>query len=129
VFRNGAILAVALAVSIGALLPCARSAPPPDSPTTYRHWFQSQSNSKNQLCCSIADGRILRLDQVRQTDRGWEVQLPDVMPRSAGMDEVRVGDWIRVPPENILYTENPTGQPVAWFYNGEVRCFVLPPQI
>ena len=126
--RNGAILAVALALSTGALLPCARSAPPPDAPDTFHAWFKSQSNSRKQLCCSIADGRILRLDQVRQTDEGWEVQFPETMAKSVGMTNVSVGDWIKVPPENILYTDNPTGQPVAWFYNNEVRCFVLPPQ-
>ncbi len=123
--RGGAVV---LAVLIGAAFAHAHGGAPTLSPGMFHDWFQQQTNPSGQLCCFVADGRILRLDQVRQTDRGWEVQVPDTLPQAALMGGTPVGVWLQVPAENLVHTENPTGQPVAWFYRGEVRCFVPPPE-
>jgi hypothetical protein len=34
-------------------------------------------------------------------------------------------DWVPVPPSNVLHRrDNPTGEAVVCWYNGEIRCFV-----
>lgn len=99
---------------------------PPGATGQYHDWFARQTNSRGEICCDIADGRILDLSQTRQTDAGWEVRVPAGLPAVSGLSG-KAGEWIPVPLENVIYVENPTFMPVAWFYAGVVRCFVPPP--
>lgn len=92
--------------------------PPPGSDGTLAPWYQSLSQPYTGYpCCSVADCRTV---QYRTVADHFEAFIDR---RSFGADAPEA--WVRVPPSNVLHRrDNPTGEAVACWYNGEIRCFV-----
>lgn len=96
----------------------AYAAPPAGSDGSLAPWFQSlRSPATDILCCSEADCR-----QVENRIRGDHFQV--------FVDRKSFGDrapnaWVDVPSTAIIHgRDNPTGEAIACFYGGEVKCFV-----
>ncbi len=109
------------ALVLGALLAAtqaARAAPPVNADQSLAPWFQSLAQPETGYpCCSIADCRTVRY---RTATDHFEVFVDR---RSFGTDAPDA--WVSVPPSHVLRRrDNPTGEAVACWYNGEVRCFV-----
>lgn len=66
-------------------------------------------------CCDLADGRPV---EARSRGEGWQVRF------RPGQLEGAPVDWVDVPAEAVIRGENPVGLPVAFWYGGQVRCFV-----
>jgi hypothetical protein len=79
----------------------------------HRAWIQGVSGPKGR-CCDLADGRAV---DVRQGPAGWQVRFPTEPGFPPG--------WVDVPEDAVIAEANPVGLPVAWYYQGVVRCFVL----
>ena len=111
-----AVLLVLLALSVRLV----RAAPPvgsdPNGPMA--HWYQSLAMpGTSYSCCSAADCRNV---QYRSAGDHFEAFIDR---KSFG--EGAPNDWIAVPPEHVLHRhDNPTGEAVACWYDGEIRCFV-----
>ena len=109
----------------------ADAAPPPagsedaEMMAPMHDWINSARNPQGWLCCSEADARPV---DVRTRGDHYEVRFmhPDELP-----DPKPVG-WQTVPADAIMRDEHgraipaPEGVPVAWWYNGVVRCFAVP---
>jgi hypothetical protein len=93
-------------------------APPPDADMSLAPWFQSLAQpGTGYLCCSIADCRTVRY---RWAADHFEAFIDR---HSFGADAPDA--WVAVPSTHVLRRrDNPTGEAVACWYNGEVRCFV-----
>jgi hypothetical protein len=109
------------ALLLGALLGAAhaaRAAPPANADQSLAPWFQSLAQPETGYpCCSIADCRTVRY---RTAADHFEAFIDR---RSFGADAPDA--WVAVPPSHVLRRQdNPTGEAVACWYNGEVRCFV-----
>lgn len=80
-----------------------------------RKWFQDQKQpSSGKQCCSDADG-----EQVEEKIEGNIYWV---------RSERTKGEWIPVPPENVINDKNLWGQPVAWYRTSsdgklQVYCF------
>ena len=89
----------------------------------YRHWIES-AGSENGRCCDIADGRMV---QVRVKDGRYQVQF--LHPET--LDVPRPSGWYDVPDKAIIRDSdghpapNPVGVPIAWWFQGYVRCFAM----
>jgi len=81
----------------------------------YADWIQRQ-NGPLGWCCNVADGRPV---DARMVQDHWQVRIlhPETLPEAPS-------GWVDVPETALLHGENPTGFPIAWFYNGSVRCFI-----
>jgi hypothetical protein len=92
--------------------------PPPGSDGSLAPWFQSLAQPDTGYpCCSVADCRTV---QYRAVADHFEAFIDQ---RTFGTDAPDA--WIRVPPWNVLHRrDNPTGEGVVCWYNGEIRCFV-----
>ena len=108
------VLLVLLAWSIHVV----RAAPPPGSDGALAPWYRSLAQPETgNGCCSIADCRTV---QYRGAGNHFEAFIDR---KSFG--ETAPNAWVAVPPEHVLRRrDNPTGEAVACWYNGEVRCFV-----
>jgi hypothetical protein len=112
-------LVAAISVSAGVLIATlASGAPPPgaDPDSPIAGWFRSLSDRQGVGCCSVADCR--RVDY-RTRAGGFEVFVDRRTFGAAAPDA-----WVAVPSDAILTRENPTGEGVACFYAGRIRCFV-----
>ncbi|HZS85302.1 MAG TPA: hypothetical protein VFA50_20685 [Stellaceae bacterium] len=90
----------------------AQAAPPENADPTLAPWFQSlQRPDIGGSCCSLADCRRVRS---RLAGKGFEIMLDGV--------------WVPVPPERIIYRDNPTGEAVACTRSHVVICFVPGPE-
>ena len=81
-------------------------------------WYQSlEQPGTGYPCCSISDCRTV---QYRTVADHFEAFIDR---RTFGEDAP--DDWLPVPPEHVLHRrDNPTGEAVVCWYNGEIRCFV-----
>jgi hypothetical protein len=101
-------------------LACAVAKPPdgadPDSPLA--HWYQSLAQPETGYpCCSVADCRTV---QYRTAGDHFEAFIDRKSFGTSAPD-----DWLPVPSEHVLHRhDNPTGEAVVCWYNGEIRCFV-----
>ena len=97
-------------------LASARAAPPEGGDGSLAPWYRSlQQPVTGAMCCSIADCRTV----VTREDHGklWAFIDGD-FPNSPN-------NWEPVPEANILRRhDNPTGEVVACWYGGQVRCLV-----
>jgi hypothetical protein len=93
-------------------------APPPgsDPGSPIAAWFRSLSDRQGVGCCSVADCRRV---EYRARSGHFEVFVDR---RSFGASAPDA--WVAVPADAIVTRENPTGEGVACFYAGRVRCFV-----
>ena len=90
-------------------------------------WYQSLEvpNSNHASCCNMVDCKPVK-DRINK-DGNYEVWIDNVtFPDNvlAPPQGHAPNDWVVVPKEAILYRDNPTGEPIACFYQGVVRCFV-----
>jgi hypothetical protein len=92
--------------------------PPPGADGSLAPWYQSLAQPYTGYpCCSVADCRTV---QYRAVADHFEAFIDR---RTFGADAP--DDWIPVPPSNVLHRkDNPTGEAVVCWYNGEIRCFV-----
>ncbi len=112
---------VVAALLLGPLLDAAAPAfakPPPGADPSLAPWFQSLAQPDTGYpCCSVADCRTV---QYRAVADHFEAFIDR---RSFGGDAPEA--WVAVPPANVLHRrDNPTGEAVACWFNGEIRCFV-----
>ena len=117
-------LLIALIVAAALSPPPAGAAPPPPGSEDYEllHPFADfigrVRNTKRQLCCNIADGTVV---DDREVDGRAQIRFrafdrfPDA-PRG----------WIDVPEDAAVVERNDTGLPVAWWFQGRVRCYLKP---
>ncbi len=112
-----AVAALLLGSLLGAAAP-AFAKPPPGADLSLAPWYQSLAQPYTGYpCCSVADCRPV---QYRTVGDHFEAFIDR---RSFGADAPEA--WVRVPPWNVLHRrDNPTGEAVACWYNGEIRCFV-----
>lgn len=82
-----------------------------------KDWFRSQRNPHTKIsCCDESDG-----EQVEEDIRNGEYWVRSPMSG---------GEWMRVPPENVIQAPNKWGRAVAWYRreNGvgpmTVYCFI-----
>ena len=81
-------------------------------------WFRDQKQpGTGYICCSIADGRPV----VTRSVGGHLEAFVD--RKSFGPSAPNA--WLEIP-ENVIIRgiENPNGEPILFFYQGEIRCFV-----
>jgi hypothetical protein len=92
--------------------------PPPGADGSLAPWYQSLAQPYTGYpCCSVADCRTV---QYRAVADHFEAFIDR---RTFGADAP--DDWVTVPPSNVLHRrDNPTGEAVVCWYNGEIRCFV-----
>jgi hypothetical protein len=97
----------------------ARAAPPDGADPALAPWFKSLSQPRtNQPCCDMADCRTVKY---RITGDHFEAFIGNEFPRWSNPPR----DWVNVPNENVLHrTDNPTGEGVACWFQGQVLCFV-----
>lgn len=105
--------------------------PPRGADMSLAPWFESLRvpeavpTSGGLACCSVADCRPVRY---KATGDHYEAFIdsktfPDDGEPGHGMAP---NEWVRVPDEVILKRyDNPTGEGVACWYAGHMRCFVL----
>jgi len=112
-----AVAALLLGPLLGAAVP-ACAAPPPGADLSLAPWFQSLAQPDTGYpCCSVADCRTV---QYRAVADHFEAFIDR---RTFGADAPDA--WVAVPSANVLRRrDNPTGEAVACWYNGEIRCFV-----
>lgn len=107
----------------------AHAAPPaPDSEDAaamrgHEDWVMEQHNRNGGLCCSLADGRLVADNEVRQRSGRWEVLFSRRHWGPAATEE-----WLPIPAAAILSVASPFDTPIVWIYFGQVRCAVLGPQ-
>lgn len=115
-----AVLFLALILAVAA-----HAAPPPadsdDAAIMHGHekWITEQMSPHGGLCCSIADGRPLFDNEIRQRDGHWEIFFSRAH-WDGGTDQ-----WLTVPLDAVLPNMSPIGMPVVWVYYGVVRCLAL----
>jgi hypothetical protein len=116
--KRGMLMAALVLASLPGAMTRAFAAPPAGADLTLAPWFQSLAQPQTGYpCCSIADCRTV---QYRATADHFEAYIDR---RSFGADAPDT--WVSVPPWHVLHRlDNPTGEGVACWYNGEVRCFV-----
>ena len=86
----------------------------------YVEWIAAQHDAIGRICCDWSDARPV---QVRQRAGRWEVLFlhPDELPLPHPVG------WQVVPDRSVLQgVVSPVGLSVAWWWDGEVRCFALP---
>lgn len=102
-------------------LPGSAAPPPPDSEDyellhPFAEWIGKVRNAKQQLCCNIGDGTVVDVREVlgvKQIHFRAFDRFPDA-PRG----------WVDVPDDAIVVESNQSGMPIAWWYQGRVRCFL-----
>ena len=85
----------------------------------HEDWIENQETQNGSLCCSLADGRPLFDNEIRQRDGHWQVFYAK-SHWDQGTDQ-----WLDVPPNAVLPNMSPVGFPIVWIYYGVVRCLAL----
>lgn len=120
---------VAMALTLTVLAGTALADPPPGADMSLAPWFHSlripeAAEHGGLTCCSPADCRPVRY---RAAGDHYEAFIdtktfPDDGQAGHGMAP---NEWVAVPDEVILKRyDNPTGEGVACWYAGHMRCFV-----
>lgn len=109
----------------GLLIGQASAAPPPSGSDDaalmrgHEQWIVRQKSKNGMLCCSMADGRPLMDNEIRQRDGHWQVFY------SKEHWDNGTNEWLDVPQEAVLSNMSPIGFPVVWVYYGRVTCLAL----
>ena len=100
---------------------CASSgaAPPPDADPALAGWFESLIRpGTNQSCCGVADCRRVRY---RIAGDHFQAYIGQEFPRWTNAPDA----WVDVPEATVVHRrDNPTGEAVACWFEGEILCFV-----
>lgn len=81
---------------------------------------------KGQSCCDVADCRPV---PARAKEGHWEVFIDRKTFPDDGYQGHAPNDWVVVPDDRIIRdVENVASEPIACWYNNEVRCVLLGPQ-
>ncbi|MBV9250516.1 MAG: hypothetical protein JO227_14870 [Acetobacteraceae bacterium] len=97
----------------------AHAAPPEGADPKLAPWFQSlRQPGTGASCCNLADCRRV---QYRIRGDHFQAFIGSAFPRWTRAPY----DWVDVPNKNVLHRQdNPTGEGVACWRDGEVICFV-----
>lgn len=119
--RTRAILLwAAILLATAAWIALAHAKPPPgaDPDSPMAAWYQSLAQPETGYpCCSVADCRPV---QYRTVGDRYEAFIDRKSFGASAPD-----DWVRVPKAHVLRRhDNPTGEAVACWFIGEIRCFV-----
>ena len=97
----------------------AEAAPPERSNPALAPWFKNlQQPQTNQPCCDMADCRTV---QYRIVGDHFQAFIGGDFPRWTNAPHA----WVDVPNANVLlHRDNPTGEGVACWHDGQVVCFV-----
>ena len=93
--------------------------PPDGADPALAPWFRSLQQPGTHLpCCSLADCRTV---QYRIVGDHFQAFIGDDFPRWSNPPH----RWVDVPNENVLHrADNPTGEGVACWVQGQVICFI-----
>ena len=96
-----------------------RAAPPDNADQSLAPWFRSLRHpGTNQSCCDMADCRRV---QYRSAGDHFQAYIGDDFPRWSNAPHA----WVDVPNENVLHrADNPTGEGVACWFQGQILCFI-----
>jgi hypothetical protein len=100
----------------------ALAAPPDDADPAHAPWFRSLRVPKtNQSCCNLADCRPVKY---RVLGDHFQAYIGPDFPRWSNAPNA----WVDVPNESVLHRpDNPTGEGVACWFQGQVVCFIEGP--
>jgi len=93
--------------------------PPEGADPALAPWFKSlRQPGTNQSCCDMADCRTV---QYRKAGDHFQAFIGDEFPRWANVPHA----WVDVPNANVLHRrDNPTGEGIACWFQGQVLCFI-----
>jgi hypothetical protein len=96
-----------------------RAAPPDDANPAFEPWFKSLRQPRtNQSCCDMADCRAV---EYRIVGDHYQAFIGREFPRWTNPPF----GWVDVPNANVLHRrDNPTGEGIACWFQGQVVCFV-----
>ena len=117
--RKLAVRGAAFAGLVGGFCISARAAPPEHADPTLAPWFKSLRRPQtNQPCCDVADCRTV---EYRTLGNRFQAFIGQEFPRWTNPPR----QWVDVPDENVLHRrDNPTGEGVACWFQGQVVCFI-----
>ena len=97
----------------------ARGAEPPDAGPLLAPWFKSLRQPRTNLsCCDQADCRRVKY---RTSGDHFQAYIGEDYPRWTNPPNA----WVDVPNANVLHRpDNPTGEGVACWFQGQIVCFV-----
>jgi hypothetical protein len=97
----------------------ARAEPPPGADPALAPWFHSLTQpGTGKPCCSLADCRTVRY---RTQGGHFQAFIGDAFPRWSNAPH----DWVDVPTAHVLHRlDNPTGEGVACWFQGQILCFI-----
>jgi hypothetical protein len=93
--------------------------PPDGADMSLAPWFRSLRHPRtNQSCCDMADCRRV---QYRTAGDHFQAFIGDEFPRWTNAPHA----WVDVPNANVLHRmDNPTGEGIACWFQGQVLCFI-----
>ena len=93
--------------------------PPENADMSLAPWFKSlRQPQTNQSCCDMADCRRV---QYRTEGDHFQAFIGSEFPRWSNAPHA----WVDVPNANVLHRrDNPTGEGIACWFQGQVLCFV-----
>ena len=114
-----AAYAVASAAVLGGFANPSCAAPPAEADPALAPWFQSLRQPGTDMpCCSVADCRRV---EYRIVGDHFQAFIGDEFPRWTNPPH----SWVDVPDANILHHhDNPTGEAIACWSQGQILCFV-----
>lgn len=97
----------------------ASAAPSEGADPALAPWFQSlQVPATGESCCSVADCRQV---QYRVRNNHFQAYIGGSFPRWTRAPYA----WVEIPDSHVLHRrDNPTGEGVACWHDGQVLCFV-----
>jgi hypothetical protein len=110
---------VIVAGVIGSYCIPAGAEPPEGADPALAPWFKSlRQPQSNQSCCDMADCRTV---QYRKAGDHFQAFIGDDFPRWSNVPHA----WVDVPNANVLHRrDNPTGEGIACWFQGQVLCFI-----
>ena len=93
--------------------------PPEGADMSLVPWFKSLRQPRtDQSCCDMADCRRV---QYRTAGDHFQAFIGDEFPRWTNAPHA----WVDVPNANVLHRrDNPTGEGIACWFQGQVVCFI-----
>ena len=93
--------------------------PPDGADPALAPWFKSlRQPGTNQSCCDMTDCRMV---QYRKAGDHFQAFIGDDFPRWSNVPHA----WVDVPNANVLHRrDNPTGEGIACWFQGQVLCFI-----
>jgi hypothetical protein len=86
----------------------------------YEQWINQQLTPDGQhFCCDISDGRPAK---IRWMNGHWQAYITN----SRWHEWHQEDGWYDIPDDLVTDEDNPTGWPILWVYNNQIRCFRKP---